>query len=168
MSGIAYVVLATGAALLFQIVLFVTPVHAQINRDAYQTSNIDDVMAEYRLQVAPEDTVGDAAKLIKPSSKYRFRLKATGRIRDASPDAVDVLRALGFRYTNLIEFLKEYTHEIEVIHREKSMWLMWQRGLVVPFLAERRSGGSIDVYAVLAGNRGQEPLLLVTAYESIP
>lgn len=155
-----------GAAFLFSLLIFCMPAGAQVNRDAYQLSNLDEMMAAYRLQVDPDDLAVAEAHLIKPQLRYRLRIRATGQIRELMPDAIAVLRALNFRYAYLSEFLNEYTHEIEVLHRDRSIWFPLQRRLVVPFVTERQFGGMLDAYVVLVGSRGDELLLLVTAYEA--
>ena len=52
---------------------------AQINGDAYQWSNLDEVMAAYRLQVAPDDLASAEANLIKPE------IAKSARRRPAQP-----------------------------------------------------------------------------------
>ena len=123
-------------------------------------------MAAYRLRVNPDDLANADAHIVKPELKYRLRLRTTGQIREVSPGATSILQSLSFRYAYLSEFLKEYTHEVEVVHENKSTWLPLQRRLLAPFRAERPFGGMVDAYVVLVGNRGDELLLLVTAYEA--
>lgn len=144
-----------------------SPALSQIDRSAYRDSTIDEVIAEHSLKVGSSETVGKITALIAPEYKYRLRLRATGRMRKLTPDMVDAVSAWSRTNSDLPAFLKEYTHEVEVVVEDKSVWLIWQRSLVAPFRAERSSGGDIDVYAIFAGVYHGKPLLFATAFESV-
>jgi hypothetical protein len=70
-------------------------------------------------------------------------------------------------HADLPAFLKHYTHEVEVVVDERSVWLLWQHSLVTPFREERSGGGDIEVLAILAGTFRGRLLLFVTAFESL-
>ena len=142
------------------------PAYSEIDRSAYRYSTIDGVTARHGLSVGSVDAADNSTVLIAPEYKYRLRHKATGRMRELSPDMVEALSPWSQTHRDLPAFLKEYTHEVEVAVDDRSVWLIWQRSLVAPFRAERGSGGDIEVYAILAGAFRGKLLLLVTAYES--
>jgi hypothetical protein len=144
-----------------------SPAISQIDRSAYRHSTIDEVIAKHRLNVGTSEISEKDTVLIAPEFKYRLQLRATGRIRELTPDAVAALSAWSRMHADLPAFLEQYTHEVEVAVDDKPVWLIWQRSLVAPFRAERSSGGDIDVYAILAGAFRGKLLLLVTAFESL-
>jgi hypothetical protein len=144
-----------------------SPALSQVDRSAYRQSTIEEVVAKHGLKVESSEIAEKDTMLIAPQFKYRLQLRATGRIRELTPDAVTALSAWSRIHTDLPAFLKEYTHEVEVTVDDKPVWLIWQRALVAPFRAERSSGGDIDVFAILAGAFHGELLLLVTAFESL-
>jgi hypothetical protein len=140
---------------------------SQIDRSAYRDSTIDQVITEHSLRVGSSESAGKDTALIAPEYKYHLRLRATGHIRELTPDMVDAVSAWSRTNPDLPAFLKEYTQEIEVVVENKSVWLIWQRSLVAAFRAERGSGGDIDVYAILAGVFHGRLLLFATAFESV-
>lgn len=140
---------------------------AQIDRPAYRNSTIEEIVAAHGLKLGSSESAEADTVLFAPDFKYRLRLKATGRIRELSPDATAALAALGKMHSDLPAFLKEYTHEVEVVLDDRSLWLLWQRSLVAPFRAERSGGGDIEVHAILGGTFRGRALLLVTAFESL-
>jgi hypothetical protein len=144
-----------------------SPLFAQVDRSAYRQSTIEEVVAEHGLKVGSSEPADVDTALIAPAYKYRLQLKATGRIRELTPDTVSALSAWRRIHADLPEFLREYTHEVEVAVDDKPVWLVWQRSLVAPFRAERTGGGDIDVYAILAGAFHGKLLLFVTAFESV-
>jgi hypothetical protein len=105
--------------------------------------------------------------VLPPEFKYRLQVNATGKIRELTPDTTAALTIWGRTEPGLPAFLKEYTHEVEVLANDKPLWLVWQRSLVAPFGAERSSGGAMIVYAICAGSIQGRLLLLVTAFESV-
>jgi hypothetical protein len=153
--------------ILFFMAFYGSPAQSEIDRSAYRYSTIDEVIAKHGLKVgSAEIAEKNDTVLIAPGYKYRLRLRATGRLRELSPDTVEALSAWSQTHRDLPAFLKEYTHEVDVAVDDRSAWLIWQRSLVAPFRAERGSGGDIDVYAILAGAFRGRLLLLVTAFES--
>lgn len=144
-----------------------SPAFSEVDRSAYRNSTIEEIVATHGLRLGSSASVEDTV-LIAPEFKYRLRLKATGRVRELTPDAADALSAWGKMHSDLPAFLKEYTHEVEVAVDGKPIWLVWQRSLVSPFRAERNTGGNIEANAILGGTFRGQLLLLVTAFESIP
>jgi len=153
--------------ILFFMALYGSPAHSEIDRSAYRSSTIDEMIAKHELKVGLAEIAENNTVLIAPEFKYRMRLRATGRVRELSRDTVEALSAWSQTHRDLPAFLKEYTHEVEAAVDDRSVWLIWQRSLVAPLRAERSSGGDIDVYAILAGAFRGELLLLVTAFESL-
>lgn len=141
---------------------------AQIDRAAYRYTTIQELISANGLSVNSRERPYQDTTLLAPTQKYRLQLTATGRIRELSPDTQAALTAWTPTHPGLEVFLKEYTHEVEVAHNESTLWLLWQRKLVVPFQVERGGGGDIDVYALLAGTFKGQLLLLATAFESVP
>lgn len=140
---------------------------SQVDRSAYQPSTIDQIVAEHELKVESSAVTEAETRLIAPEFKYRLRLRATGRIRELTPEAVEAISIWSGMVEGLPAFVKAYTHEVEVEIDDKSSWLLWQRSLVAPFRAERSQGGEIEVYAILAGTFRGKLLLFVTAFESL-
>lgn len=147
--------------------VFGFPAFSQIDRSAYGYSTIEQIVAKHGLRVGAAAIAERDTVLIRPEYKYRLLVKATGRIRDLTPDAAAALSAWGQTNPDLPAFLKEYTHEVEVMAEDKPVWLIWQRSLVAPFRAERSSAGQIEVYVILAGAFHGKLLLLATAFESL-
>lgn len=137
---------------------------AAVDASAYQPSTIEALTAEHGLKWDSSPAPQGETRLILPDFKYRLKLKATGRIRELTPDAVEAIAMWGRMLPDLPAFLTEYTHEVEVDHA--SVWLLWQRALVAPFRAERSDGGDIEVLAILAGTYRGRLLLSATAFES--
>jgi hypothetical protein len=156
----------TRAGILVFLIVFWSPAFSGIDRSAYRSSTIGDVVAKHGLKVGSSEIAEKDTLLIAPEHKYRLRLRATGRIRELPPDTIVALSAWSQTHPDLPVFLKEYTHEVEVAVDDKPVWLIWQRSLVAPFRAERSSGGDIDVYAILAGAFHGKLLLFVTAFKS--
>ena len=146
---------------------FWSPVLSQIDRSAYRYSTIAEIVAKHGLKVGSSESAKGDSALIAPEYKYRLKLKATGRIRELTPDAAAALTAWSQTHPDLPAFVKEYTHEVEVVVDEKPVWLIWQRSLVAPFGADRSSGGDIEVYAILGGTFHGKLLLAVTAFGSL-
>lgn len=146
--------------ILFLMAVDGSPAHSEIDRSVYRYSTIDEVIAKHGLRVGPTEIAENSPALVAPEYKYRLRLRAT-------PDTVEALSAWRQTHRDLPEFLKEYTHEVEVGIDGRSVWLIWQRSLVAPFRAELISGGDIDIYAILAGTFRGKLLLLVTTFESL-
>jgi hypothetical protein len=144
-----------------------SPALSQVDRSAYRYSTIEEVVAKHGLKVGSSEPADGDTLLIAPEFKYRLQLRATGRVRELTPDAVTALSAWSRMHADLPAFSREYTHEVEVTVDDKAVWLIWQRSLVAPFRAERSSGGDIDVFAILAGAFRGKLLLLVTAFESL-
>ena len=136
---------------------------SQVDRSAYRPSTVEEIIAQHGLKVGSSKET----RLIAPEFKYRLQLRATGRIREMSPDAFDAISSWSQMHADLPAFVKEYTHEVEVGIDDKSVWLIWQRALVQPFRAERIGGGNIEAYAILAGSFRGNLLLFVTAFESL-
>ena len=139
----------------------------QVDRTAYRYTTIEELTATHGLTIGPPGLASRDAVLIAPEYKYRLRFKATGRIRELSPTSQEALAAWTPMHPSLQAFLKEYTHEVEVVQDDRSHWLPWQRKLVAPFQAERAGGGDIEAYAILAGVFRGQLLLVVTAFESV-
>jgi len=139
---------------------------AAVDATAYQPSTVEALVAEHGLQVESLPSPQGETRLNSPEFKYRLRLRATGRIRELTPESVDAIAMWGRMLPDLPAFLKEYTHEVEVEVDHASVWLLWQRSLVAPFRAERSDGGNIEVLAILAGTFRGRLLLFVTAFES--
>ena len=137
---------------------------AEVDRSSYRSSTIDEIVATHGLKLGSSESAEPDTILIAPDFKYRLQLRATGRIRELTPDAEATLSAWGKMHSDLPAFLKEYTHEVEVTVDDKPMWLLWQRSLVAPFRAERSDGGDIEVYAILGGTFRGKLLLAVTAF----
>jgi len=139
---------------------------AAVDASAYRPSTIEALVAQHGLKWEPSPSLQGETRLISPEFKYRLQLRATGRIRELTPEAVDAIAMWGRMLPDLPAFLKEYTHEVEVEVDHESLWLLWQRSLVAPFRAERSDGGDIEVLAILAGTFRGRLLLFVTAFES--
>jgi hypothetical protein len=154
----------TQLGILVFLAVYWIPAFSEIDRSAYRHSTIEEVVAQHGLKVGTSEPAGGDTFLIAPEYKYRLQLKATGRIRELTPDAAAALSAWSQTHPDLPAFLKEYTHEVEVTVDDKPVWLIWQRALVAPFRAERSDGGDIEVYAILAGTFRGKLLLLVTAF----
>jgi hypothetical protein len=146
---------------------FGAPALAQIDRAAYRDSTVDEVIATLRLPVGGPENANRVDVVLPPEFKYRLQVNATGKIRELTPDTTAALTIWGRTEPGLPAFLKEYTHEVEVLANDKPLWLVWQRSLVAPFGAERSSGGAMIVYAICAGSIQGRLLLLVTAFESV-
>lgn len=144
-----------------------SPAFSEVDRSAYRNSTPDEIIATHGLKLESSESSEAGTVLIAPEFKYRLQLRATGRMRELTPDAAAALAAWGKMHSGLPAFLKEYTHEVEVTADDKPLWLLWQRSLVEPFRAERNDGGDIEVYAILAGAFQGKLLLFVTAFESI-
>ncbi len=154
-------------AFLVSLVGWCAQASSQVDRSAYRSATVEEIVAQHSLKVGSSELAAVETRLIAPEFKYRLKLRATGRIRELTPDAVDAISAWSQMHADLPAFVKEYTHEVEVALDDKSVWLIWQRSLVVPFRAERSGGGSIEAYAILAGSFRGKLLLLVTAFESL-
>ena len=139
----------------------------QVDRTAYRHTTIEELTATHRLTIGAPELASRDTVLIAPQYKYRLQFKATGRIRDLSPTSQEALAAWTPMHRDLQAFLKEYTHEVEVVQDDRPLWLPWQRKLVAPFQAERGGGGDIEAYAILAGVFRGQLLLVVTAFESV-
>ena len=139
----------------------------QVDRTAYRYTTIEELTATHRLTMGVSEVASRDTILIAPQYKYRLQLKTTGRIRDLSPSSQEALAAWTSMHRDLPEFVKEYTHEVEVVQDDRSLWLPWQRKLVAPFQAERGGGGDIEAYAILAGVFRGQLLLVATAFESV-
>jgi hypothetical protein len=146
---------------------FGTPAVSQVDRSAYRDLAIDEIITTLRLPVGPSESAEALTVLLPPEFKYRLKVNTTGNIRELTPDTAAALADWGRTEPGLPAFLKEYTHEVEVTANGKPIWLLWQRSLVAPFRAERRNGGTMDVYAICAGAYRGRLLLLVTAFESV-
>lgn len=157
----------TRVSVLFCLTILCSPAHSEVDRSAYRSSTIEGIVGTHGLKLGSSESTEAGTLLIAPEFKYRLRLKATGRMRELTPDAAAALSAWGKMHSDLPAFLKEYTHEIEAKVDGKPMWLLWQRSLVEPFRVERSDGGDIEVYAILAGAFQGKLLLFVTAFESI-
>lgn len=140
---------------------------SQVDRSAYRPSTVEEIIAQHGLNVESSAPAAKETHLIAPEFKYRLQLRATGRIRELTPDTVDAMSAWSQIQAGLPAFVNEYTHEVEVALDDRSVWLLWQRALVSPFRAERSGGGNIEAYAILAGSFRGKLLLFVTAFESL-
>ncbi len=161
-------VLALGRCAVFALfTVFGSPAISQIDRSAYRDSTIDEIVTTLRLPVGTTESAEAVAVLLPPEFKYRLKIIATGNIRQLTPDTAAALSDWGKTEPGLPAFLKESTHAVEVTANDRSVWLIWQRSLVVPFRAERSNGGAMDVYAICAGAFRGRLLLLVTAFESV-
>ena len=158
LAKIAFLVLMVGSC---------APASSQVDRSAYRPSSIEEIIAQHGLKVGSSEPAAKENHLLAPMFKYRLKLRATGRIRDLTPDTLDAMSAWRQMQAGLPEFVNEYTHEVEVALDDKSVWLIWQRALVPPFRAERSGGGNVDAYAILAGSFRGKLLLFVTAFESL-
>lgn len=153
-------------AILALLTVFGAPALAQIDRAAYRDSTVDEVIATLRLPIGGSENVNRVDVVLPPEFKYRLQVNATGKIRALTPDTAAALTIWGRTEPGLPAFLKEYTHEVEVLANDTPLWLVWQRSLVAPFQAERSNGGAMNVYAICAGSFQGRLLLLVTAFES--
>ena len=140
---------------------------SQVDRSAYQPSTIDEIIAQHGLKVGSSEGAALETHLISPEFKYRLRVRATGRIRELTPVAVDAMSVWSRMVEGLPAFVKAYTHEVEIEADDRSTWLLWQRSLVASFRAERSNGGDIEVHAILAGTFHGKLLLFVTAFEAV-
>jgi hypothetical protein len=155
-------------AALVLLIVFGSAAVSQVDRSAYRYSTIEEIIATHRLKVGPSSEPAERdTVLIAPEYKYRLQLKATGRIRELTPEVAEAMSAWSRAYPDLAAPLKEYTHEVEVSIGDQSLWLAWQRSLVAPFRTERSSGGNVEIYAVLGGAFHGKVLLFVTAFESL-
>lgn len=157
----------TRVSVLFCLMLLRSPAYSEVDRSAYRSATMEEIIATHGLKLGSSESAEAGTLLIAPDFKYRLRLKATGRMRELTPDAAAALSAWGKMHSDLPAFLNEYTHEIEATVDGKPTWLLWQRSLVGPFRVERSDGGDIEVYAILAGSFRGKLLLFVTAFESI-
>lgn len=155
------------AAIFALLILTGFPAFSQVDRSAYRDSTIEEIVATLRLPVGVTESTEEVSVLLPPEFKYRLRVNATGNIRQLTPDTAAALSVWGRTESGLPAFLKEYTHEVEVIANDKPVWLIWQRSLVAPFRAERSSGSAMDIYAICAGTFQGRLMLLITAFESL-
>lgn len=146
---------------------FASSALGQVDRTAYRYTTIEELTATHGLKIGGSELAGRDTFLIAPEYKYRLQFKATGRIRGLSPTSQEALAAWSPMHPSLRAFLKEYTHEVEVVQDYRPLWLPWQRKLVAPFQAERGGGGDIEAYVILAGVFRGQLLLVVTAFESV-
>jgi hypothetical protein len=84
---------------------------SQVDRSAYPPATVDAIVAQHSLKVGASEPAATETRLIAPEFKYRLRLRATGRIRELTPEAVDAIFIWNRMHADLPAFVNEYTQK---------------------------------------------------------
>lgn len=140
---------------------------SQVDTSLYVPSTVSGIMAQHGIEKHFPNLGLQDIILIPPGSRYRLDLEATGQIRELSEEYRPVLDMWSKQSPGLPDFVRVYTHQVEVKTENGPLWILWQQTLVKPFQEERSAGGRIRVYAHFACVFHRQPLLLVTMFQSM-
>ena len=137
----------------------------QSGRPDFPAATVEQVVIEHGLDSGLPGAIERDQVFFPPHFRYSIQVSASGRIRPLIEPRKTALERWA-TVNQASEFVRHFTHEVEITEGGRTFWLPWQVSLIAPYEEEMKGGGAIEVRVLLLGAAGREVLFVAIAFQA--